>query len=828
MNQSELKRLGVPLPFVFLLCVGYANSIAGEPPTPFWDRFPRIVESSSLSKAVDLHATIAMNAAQNDPSWGLFGQKVGSQPKRTEQFRRAGLKSISYYETFGQSYCYVGELPDDTGGNPGALPGRLKTQHWGWSRYRGGPVVWVGVHNYFDDEPFARPFTRTHPSYGSPPATYPDGTVATGYDRAAADPRNSRVFDAICAKDILGRLRYETKYNARVNRNDSETGKPAGPLDGLQLIPETGKYAGLFLLKKDAACPAWIDYARASTRMAASAGLDGMWTDNFSPWDSFGQPPVTNAFGEWSVARFRDYLKEHFSREQLRAMEIDDVGRFDVRRALVRRARQWGWKDDNLKAAVWRDPRWQEEPLWRAYVIFKRQTGTEALARYYRTVKEAARQAGKVEFLVAGNDIPGYSLGWPRGELDMVSTELSTGWNLAAGPRGFMLPPVGRFAPFYKLAREHARSRFVNVWLYRDGHEEELVKPNVISVIYYEMLSTHALPMFHPSSSRSAGTPAADREFFEFVARVAPEYADRVPVETIGIYYSSSSLLTRQLPGGTMTFGRQPHQFAFWGWATALGQLHRQYKAVPEWKLNRDALAHLRLLVIPDAEVFDPAVVQQVLLPWVRDEGGLLVVTGATGRRLGESDNFRINPAGLSLAPLTGMKQTGVGQTGEAPGEKVVEIGKGRVVYLRDNLGLAFYMKDNQPDRDALLPRFRKIVDRALTGRAASVIVPGDGVSGCVGLTLYEQAERRRLFIDVNNLAVDPQSDCIEESGPIEFSVRLPEWLRQSDLTARALAPESTPAVRLKRLPHDRLLVTLDSVRFYAGVVISPDPKQIP
>jgi len=460
--------------------------------------------------------------------------------------------------------CYVAELGAKQGGST-----RLRSQYWGWQRYGGGPIVWVGVQNYFDDEPFARPFTRTHARYGAPPVTYPDGTVATGYVGSAEDPRNSRVFDAVCAKDILGRVRYEAQYNEPVNRVDPATGKPAGPLDGLKLIPKTNKYAGIFLFQKDSACPAWIDYARASTLLAADSGMDGMWTDNFSPWDSYGRPAVQNAFGEWSVARFRDYLGRQFSSEQLRAMGVDDVGTFDVRDALIAIARRWGWKGEDLRNPVWSDPRWQEEPLWRAYVIFKRQTGTEALAKYYTVVKDAARLAGKEDFLVAGNDIPGFSLGWPRGQLDLVSTELTAGWNLGGGPRGFLLHPVGRFAPFYKLAREHARSRFVNVWLYRGGFEEQLSRPNVVSAMYYEMLATHAMPMFSPGNQRFAGNREADRSFFEFVSRVAPEYGNRVPVEEVGIYYSSSSLLARELPGGTMAFNRQPHQFAFWGWATA-------------------------------------------------------------------------------------------------------------------------------------------------------------------------------------------------------------------------------------------------------------------
>ena len=59
------------------------------------------------------------------------------------------------------------------------------------------------VHNWFDNEWFAQPWTRTHPTYGGPPMTYPDGTEATGYIGDPTDPRNSRVFDAGSSKEIL-------------------------------------------------------------------------------------------------------------------------------------------------------------------------------------------------------------------------------------------------------------------------------------------------------------------------------------------------------------------------------------------------------------------------------------------------------------------------------------------------------------------------------------------------------------------------------------------------------------------------------------------------
>ena len=45
---------------------------------PFWDNYPRIIETSDLATALSYHATIGMNHAHADPGWGLYGQKIGA------------------------------------------------------------------------------------------------------------------------------------------------------------------------------------------------------------------------------------------------------------------------------------------------------------------------------------------------------------------------------------------------------------------------------------------------------------------------------------------------------------------------------------------------------------------------------------------------------------------------------------------------------------------------------------------------------------------------------------------------------------------------------
>jgi hypothetical protein len=754
--------------------------------TAWWDNFPLIVETNNLSKAQEHHATVGMCASQNDPTWGLYGQKLLENRKRTMLFQLAGMKVISYSETFGQSYCFVAEISEAS---------KEPRTHWSWQQYGGGDIHWIGIHNYFDDEPFARPYTRTHPRFGSPPMTYPDGSVATGYIGPATDPRNSRVLDACVSKNILGKLSMELHFNQAVNKVDPKTGKPTGPLDGL--LPINDQHCSLIMFQKDSACPLWIDYASASMRHAAEAGLDGIWSDNFGPWDSMGNPAIKNGFGDWSVFGFRDYLRKNFTSRQLRKMGVRNTSRFDIRRALRDKVKAWGGDDTNLKDAAWRDLRWLDEPLWRAYVIYKRQTGTRALSRFYKVVKQAAREAGKPDFLVAGNDIPGFSLGWPRGDLDMVSTEIGTAWALDAGKRGIMLPPLGRQSPRYKLAREHARSRFVNVWLYKDGDEKHLGNSGLTEALYYEMLACHALPMLHPDNVRCAGNQECNKQFFTFLTEAKQRFGARVPIHPeIGVYYSSSSLLAHTTPGGHADFNRQPHQFAFYGWCTALEELHAPYRPIPEWKISKETLDSLRVLIIPNAEVLDPQDVRKTLLPWV-ESGGKLIITGNSGLRLGEEGNFSKNPKGLSTATLTDCK-TVVLNTIETP-------------------GLEFYLQEEK--RSA----FREKMQDALTRVCGEDTLMVCSAPPTVSVNLYEDIKTKQLFIDINNLDIDVKSDAMKATPPIKLSVKRPSWLTTTKLKASVLSPDKPPLVSLKN-SEDRIVISLGPLQLYASIIIGPCP----
>ena len=291
-----------------------------------------------------------------------------------------------------------------------------------------------------------------HERLGLPVPHYPDGREAIGWIPGGQRPANARLYDACCAKDVNGKLTLAPgMLPPAANALDPATGKPKGPTEGLfrvvldrdSLLAFPGHkagdvvYAATISIPKDAAAPFWIDYIRVSVREILRRGIDGLWCDNYSPWDNFAQ--FDRAFGNWSGYRFRGFLADRLTSDQRREMGIGDPASFQIRNYLKQKAAQFGARDpSNLRDPVWTDPRWADDPVWNAYKVFKQHVGQEALRSFYRTVKDEACKAGRPDFLVAGNDIPLYGLGWVRDEyLDMVSFELMASSYLSTGPRDY-------------------------------------------------------------------------------------------------------------------------------------------------------------------------------------------------------------------------------------------------------------------------------------------------------------------------------------------------------------------------------------------------------
>lgn len=828
-----MRRESPPVALVISAIVGLSQIGEVGAGTPWWDDFPALVQGGDAAMAARCHATAAMCGAADDPTWGTYAQRlrISGGRQHVDQLHAAGVRALTWIEAFGTAHAYIAQFKRNQGGGWIGFKGEPESPrpfatHYAWQTYDGtGEIRWIGIQNFYDCDDIAGPYNRLHPRYGAPPMRYPDGRLAAGPADEFSDPRKRRVFDAGCSKDVLGRIAFDYDSSEQVNRIDPATGRPRGPLDGLletgeppPRVPDPGftpeqweklkapRRAGCISPGKDSACPLWIDYARASVRQALDAGIDGLWIDNFSPWDSLNAAPVRHAFGDWSVAGFREYLAKKGIQPTSVPGHREDAATFDVREHLKARVKQWGGDPTDLRDRRWRDPGWEDDPIWGAYLIYKRETGAEALSRLYRAIKEEAIAAGKPDFLVSGNDIPNFSLGWVRGDLDMVSTELSWDWGLASGPRGLMPPPLGRYAPVYLLAREHAKGRFVNAWMYVP--EERRGKPNIARVLYYEALANHAGPMpLYSRGSRTCGTEEADADFFEFMRHAAPVFGRREPIADVGIYYSSSSQMRELLPGGFRDHADQPHIFSFWGWGTALTYLHVPWRAVPDWKLTDEMLRGLTVLVIPSSEVFATADAG-LLGKWV-DSGGRLIIAGRCGVWAEMGGTFTRLAKGSTLDGLGGAAR------GPARGSPAH---RGVVLELRKDPGLAFYKAGNER------PEMAGAIRAALEGLGtplgrfplAAADTPWD-----VGLTPHRAPGR--LFVDANNTRIDIEADRVVTAPAVRFAVALPDDLRGRALRARVLCPDHPPAVALRQRGADRVEISLGGFDVYASVVIEAD-----
>lgn len=848
------------LVFVFIQMLIFPVLAEETQKRPWWDSFPRIIQDP-LDKVVSHHGNIWMGGGGSDPFQGIYLQRQGtiySEKQFILPSKEKGIARIVWYEGFGSTHSYIGQFKKGSDGkwirntiDPTWV--RISAGHQNWQNFDGsGLIRWVGIPNHFEDDPLIRPWTRSHPKYGCGPMCYPDGRIATGFFGQDSkdwdylfgpevDPRTSRIFDAGCSKDVFGKVFFEYGYNAKVNKLDPQTRKPVGPLNGLLAIkdaplgtpdpgftPEEWKkaksagYAGDILSGKDIACPVWIDYLDGSIQHALDeAQIDGLWVDNFSAWDNFNSRPIQRAFGEWTVAGFRDFLvNEWMSKLPHQAAKKIDAKTFDVRKYLVDQFHEWGGTGNSLKDAgrdlVWRDSRWREDPIWRAFLIYKRRAGYKGLTRFYETVKKRAAEAGKPDFLVTGNDIPGFSLGWVRGNLDMVSTEL--GWNHGStfGRNGLLPPPYSSYVAVYRLAREHAKSRFINVWMYVP--KEYFNRENLGHVLHYQGLANHALPKAQLTPrgyGLTAGTPEGIAEFFAFVERIEPVFRDRVPLSgKVALLFSSSSQLNDMSPNGFYDMKNLAHSFSFYGWGTALVKRQIPWTPIPEWKLQMEKLNQFNVLIVPGVDVLGDADLQ-CLQTWV-EQGGRLIVSGPFAVRGGEEENFdrRTN---RDLPLLIAYEKA-------AAEKKIIAFGKGFIVAEKDDSGAAYYSQPKQ--RPEIQIKIGTLLDRMknVQGILPDYVVLPDRFPFGIDLTLHEDG--KRFFIDMNNTQIDLESDIVTSSGKLRFKVLLPDFLIGKKLKSTVYSPKKIPKVVITPEKNGYATIETDDLHLYCSIVLENDPSR--
>ena len=793
----------------------------------WWYRCPSFAQMDDPDTFRRTAARMVIHGNAKDPTWGPFGQMTSQIEDKAslEAIKKQGGRAITWIEGFGDCMIYAAAFNQ----NPdGAFQSRTEAgasdlalvvrSHWNWAdpkAARGNALRWVGIHNLVDDEDFARPLNHRLGLLKQPP-TYPDGTPALGTLPGRTYPLNHKVYDACGSKDLNGYNYPNPEAPNNVNATNPDTGKPNGPIEGLYpaivgkddvAAPAGSKpgdtiYCGVISIHKDLSAPFWRQYVRRSIKQIVAAGLDGVWCDNYSPWDNFGYPPIQKAFGDWSVAKFRQYLPHEPVDGGQTAKPTTPL---DVRAYLKRRATEFGAKDSSdLTDKAWHDSRWLLDPVWCAYKACRQINARKDLNEFYTAIHAEATAGGRPDFCIGGNDVPMYGLGWVRDTWqDMINTETTPGWHMGTGSRGIMIPPIGKMAIMYRAALEHQKGPFSAAWYYlNSGYEKFQQKPELGKTLCCEAFAHGAFLLCMPDNKQVCGTVESHAWWNQFVREHEDAYNGRIPVAQVGVLFSPDNQLLQLAPGGYPSIDEQPHIFAHHGWATACLDAHFPFRTITDWKLTPAVLEGLTTLVLPHAEALSDAAVRNVV-QWTRG-GGRLILTGAVSSRREPEGNF----APRRRNQLSALLGVALPKTGEPRTE--VAIGKGKVIWYLENHGSEYYLK--QAERADLLPE----LERAL---GPNGLVSGTNLPSTVSVSVWRSADQKRLFVDLVNYNIDPDQDIVTPASDLEFKLKLPaNWNLQGSTAVISPDPDTHGT---GVMDHETATIHVPHLHHFATVVLS-------
>jgi hypothetical protein len=425
----------------------------------------------------------------------------------------------------GEARTYVGAVNKQSDGSylmdPKIPAAKQVSSYWSWDAT--GPdknplateVVWSGAHTWANKEKWLGELVM--PNDFSLP-TYPDGSSALGWmtgKEGSKDPRDYKLYDALACKSVLGTFVEQEQYEKPVGGNST-----AGMIKDTLLSTGKERFVGDYYFSRDMAAPWWLDFNRNAISYFIERGVDAFWVDNYTGWGHIGNMPVLRAFGDWSTAKFNDYLKKH-------PINGIDSSKFNIRDYMVNKFEKefngtipsvitYSW------VGQWKSDEWLRDPVWMSYLAFKSETSYEAQKAFYTMVKEEAKRLGKDpdSILVGGNDISGsnYAAAESDQYIDMAHTEYSPNYSAVTQSRTDGYFPVGQAAGFYRAANQYTKSRRSTIWYYLDGpYEKYRGNYNLGSLIAYEALSNNCM-IYSGSDTHVAGSLETAKDVNAFIS----------------------------------------------------------------------------------------------------------------------------------------------------------------------------------------------------------------------------------------------------------------------------------------------------------------------
>lgn len=622
-----MKRKIISITVALATLLSCSHTVYAE--NPWWDDWRRTCEGDFAGGYADTSLSGDIwNSGQG--TWHVYSSIAN--PARSQKIaaeEEQGLLRCSWVELQGDSRCMIGAVHNLGNGtyelDPNSNQPKLIADPWNWANQ--GPavnpnaneIVWISAAAMVNHEPFNGDFVW--PEDAMQP-TYPDGSSALGWlNDNHRDPRNYKLYDAMGAKDINGDLRInEPNWQTAPAGTDISTlwGPTVPQADG------TIRFTHNFYFSKDVASPWWLEYNRIAIRQLLEAGIHGFWVDNYAGWDYINSTPTSKGFGEWSVAKFRDYIKEHND-----VLKIDDIDNFDIRVYLKDTFREKfpGGNPDNSGDGNWSSPYWLEDKVWKAYCAYKVDVAHQTMIDFYAMVKEEAEKLGidPDQIMVSGNDVSKLSFGSEKStQLDIVSTEHSSlGWTPDKRFYSDGLAPDGTSAPAYKTMLAYQKGSVTFPWYYMDARFKEY--DTLAEVEWYTALINNAVIKY---GSRSPGTVSKIAEINKNVEKMGNIYQKRHTMAKIAIVRSAQTQGSYWVPRETPFNGKVAHTLDHLGWGMVLEENNIPYKVLTDYQLDEEHLKDVDLLILPTVTCIDDEEVEVIRA--YADRGGKMFVSGDT------------------------------------------------------------------------------------------------------------------------------------------------------------------------------------------------------
>jgi hypothetical protein len=666
--------------------------------------------------------------------------------KHVEHFRDRGVKNVFYFDAgeFGEFVALVRD-------------GELIRNQWELRFYRDEPgeLIWFGKDGFYRNE---SPLNLDgYRDFGLPRWTLPDGS------------RPERLYDL--ARTSLEGKRDPWDYSSvRVSPEiaralDIDAFLRSGP----DPVPPEAQGSLGRICSYDHSNPFLLDDFKAGVGMMLSLKPAFIHFDNY--FDNETVYPLWQAFGPWSIERFRQFVAEQVDEAKRRELGIDDLSRFDLKRYILdkpfeSRGRRWHFQNK----------RWHDDPVWNLFVASKLADSDRLFRQLYAFCKTESRDHGS-EVVVVGNTIPIFPGGsLVSGAIDLAHFEhhAATQYGPVVVPTG--LPPLGRLGGIVRLgaALSSARYCWPSVYVPNElsgpGHE------NLHKVMAMDCLANKGVLDYNHQywEGYSPGSDASAAWANCFIKAFSSYYGSREALADVALVFPGQTVLA-----SVSVFTMDPEKclYDYLGWAQALTELHVQWDALPDDRLCLERIQPFKIVVLPSAACLSEEGIN-ALLAYV-EGGGRLVISGEAGTRYGRERFLWHRDAGETLMARISsrglVEKDASGTRGDTP-----------CLLCPDAPGKTFYMDVADGERSDGRPRIREAIEHCLGDRPAQVETDAPAT---VGVFAFREPDRS-VAVDLVNYHVDPPTDRLVPAKEVRLVIRPTPGRRFTAPQATLISPD--------------------------------------